>query len=333
MKKFKIIMILLILVWGFSTVSGKDKNKYGVYEYVVLNAEGTVLEISETLSASLTQAGWKALANFEAGVADECSYKVRVLAVNDSAYTASVMDANKKTGPFGVVDRIAVFEDEKGVHVSVLNPHSILRTILMDDHKYKTLAENHLQKLRTIIIENTEGTVSEKQYGQIRKKGHISKTMGVMAGGDFITKLEDKATLAEADLLAIAEKIKTGLSKKGEEWGFNLVYELNLPAYETIILGTTSAKMETKSYGIVGAGSDNSRDDFKCPGQASAPAYPVAVVITKEDSNVNVRVVNMMFRMKIYFEDAGKWAFMKNMGMPGSLMDEIEMQINSVLGQ
>jgi len=30
-----------------------------------------------------------------------------------------------------------------------------------------------------------------------------------------------------------------------------------------------------------------------------------------------------MYRMKMYFEDAGMWAFMKNMSMPGEIEDEI----------
>jgi len=332
MKKYIILTILFCLVFSISVLADKNE-KYGVYEYVVTNAEGNILEVSETLVNSFSQSGLKVLANYEAGIPENCSYKVRVLAVNDSSYSSAVLKANKKTGPFSIVDKIAVFEDEKGIHVSVLNPHSIIRTVLMDDQKYKSLAENHLQKLRKVISKNIKGIASDKQYGQIRKKGFISKTMGVMAGGDFITKLEDKAALKDADLSTIAEKVKSGLSEKGEEWGFSFAFELNLPEYQTIVLGTTSAKMETKSYEIVGAGSDDSRDDYKCPGQAHAPAYPLAVVITKENDTVYVRVVNMMFRMKIYFEDAGKWAFMKNMGMPGTLMNEIEEQINSGLNK
>ena len=35
--------------------------------------------------------------------------------------------------------------------------------------------------------------------------------------------------------------------------------------------------------------------------------------------------------MKMYFEDAGKWAFMKNMGMPGSIEDEVTEQIQAAL--
>jgi len=44
------------------------------------------------------------------------------------------------------------------------------------------------------------------------------------------------------------------------------------------------------------------------------------------------RLVDTMYRMKMYFEDAGKWAFMKNMGMPGSIHDEIAAQIKAGLG-
>jgi len=43
--------------------------------------------------------------------------------------------------------------------------------------------------------------------------------------------------------------------------------------------------------------------------------------------------VDAMFRMKMYFEDAGKWAFMKNMGMPGSLADEIRVKVRESLGE
>jgi hypothetical protein len=38
-----------------------------------------------------------------------------------------------------------------------------------------------------------------------------------------------------------------------------------------------------------------------------------------------------MYRMKMYFEDAGKWAFMKNMGMPGSIEEEIALQVRTGL--
>jgi hypothetical protein len=36
-----------------------------------------------------------------------------------------------------------------------------------------------------------------------------------------------------------------------------------------------------------------------------------------------------MFRMKMYFEDAGKMAFAKNMGMPGSIEEELKQKVRS----
>jgi hypothetical protein len=54
-------------------------------------------------------------------------------------------------------------------------------------------------------------------------------------------------------------------------------------------------------------------------------------VVARDAGGVRVRVVDTMFRMKMYFEDAGKWAFMKNMGMPGSVEDEIAAQVRAAL--
>ncbi len=38
-----------------------------------------------------------------------------------------------------------------------------------------------------------------------------------------------------------------------------------------------------------------------------------------------------MFRMKMFFEDAGKMKFARNMGMPGSIEDEIKDMIRAAL--
>jgi hypothetical protein len=70
---------------------------------------------------------------------------------------------------------------------------------------------------------------------------------------------------------------------------------------------------------------------LKCPGIAHAGAYPIEVVVAKDAGSVRVRVVDTMYRMKMFFEDAGKWAFMKNMGMPGSIQDEITAQVRPAL--
>ncbi|MBI4690683.1 MAG: hypothetical protein HY754_10540 [Nitrospirae bacterium] len=60
-------------------------------------------------------------------------------------------------------------------------------------------------------------------------------------------------------------------------------------------------------------------------------AFPIEVIVYREDGMVKVATLDEMYRMKVYFEDAGKWAFMKNMGMPGAIEKEItEMAVSKL---
>jgi len=304
---------------------------YGVYEYIIQKAEGSFTAISSQIENAVVKGGIKLIAQKDMGVPEDCGYKARVFVLYDSGYAAQIMQANPKTGAFAVTDRINLFQDEAGTHIAVVNPHSLNRTILMDDKKFETLSENHLQKLRALITGSVKGTESHKQYGEIRDEGYISRTMGVMAGGDFVGKIETMQTVKKATVKEVAEKLKKGLAAPGKEWGLHAVYALELPAVKTVVFGISGDKMEAKSYDIVGAGDDDARDDYQCAGLAHAAAYPFKLVLTQKNDNVNITYVTAMFRMKIFFEDAGKWAFMKNMTMPGSLSDELEKMVKASL--
>jgi hypothetical protein len=231
-----------------------------------------------------------------------------------------------------VVDRINVFEDEGGVHVAVLNAESVNRTVLMDDGAYAGLSRAHVEALRALVTGAVSGKASDREFGERRSRGYIGKTMGVMAGGPFAEKVKDEAVVGSGDWKAVAERVRQGLTRSGGKWGLHLAYELELPEQETVIFGSTGSPMDSKSFSIVGAGADDARGSFQCPGLAHAAAYPLEVVVTREGAAVKVRLVDTMYRMKMYFEDAGKWAFMKNMGMPGSIHDELAAQIKSGLG-
>ena len=326
------IPVILGLVIITQTNLGRaSEREYGVYEYVVRNAQGAYDQITADLRLAAEKAGWQVIAANDAGQMEDCPYKARVFVLYYPAYGKTIMEANGKTGPFAALDRINIFQDEDGCHVSVVNPHSITRTVLMDDDRYENLAEDHLQSLRTMILSAVKGEEGRKQYGEMREEGYIGKTMGVVAGGRFDDKVEDEFVIAAGDLQDVAEKVERALKRKGNEWGTQLVFTLPLPEFATVVFGTTGTPLDTKSFEIVGSGDDDARDDFKCPGLAHAGAYPIEVVVTKEGNDVKVRMVHAMFRMKMYFEDAGKWAFMKHMGMPGSIAGEITDHIRSEL--
>jgi len=299
----------------------------GVYQYVVHGARGSVDAVASAIAAAAPGAGFQALARVPVGSPAGCGYRAEVVALFHPDYGRQVLAANRRTGPFAVVDRVAVFEDEKGVHVSVTNPRSVLRTVLMDDHKHEALVESHLQALRGLVSGAAFGTPAGEDYGQRREKGYIGKTMGVMAGGAFGDKVADVSVVAGEDWKGVAERVRASLEKQGPKWGLHLAYALEIPEAETVVLGTTGTPMDSQSFQIVGAGADSSREGGKCPGLAHAGAYPIEVVVALDSGAVHVRLVESMYRMKMFFEDAGKWAFMKNMGMPGSIADEISAQI------
>lgn len=107
-------------------------------------------------------------------------------------------------------------------------------------------------------------------------------------------------------------------------WQLHGVYRLNLVDQGLVIFGVSGGAMEAKAFQIVGAGGDDARATFKCPGLAYAPAFPVEVVIVREGGHLKVEMIDAMFRMKMYFEDAGRMKFARNMRMPGSIADELK---------
>lgn len=326
-------MLKRLITWLFLSViiSGINAKEYGVYQFVLTRVQGDIATITAQLKNNAVTAGFTVLADYDIGVPEDCTYKGHLILLNDSSYTEQMMRANAQTAPYAIVDRINIFQDEDGTHIAVVNPHSINRTMLMDDQQYETLSEAHLKKIRTLIMQSTQGTPSRKEYGQFRDAGFISKTMGVMAGGKFAEKIEDLFIKKNASWRTIATQVMQALRTPGPEWGMHAVFKLELAGYNTAVIGVTGRAMEAKSFDIVGAGDDDDRDDFDCPGIADAGAYPFSLVIKQAGNDVKIQMVTSMYRMKIFFEDAGKWAFMKNMTMPGSLTDEMHAMIKKGL--
>lgn len=318
------ILTLALLLLFVGTADGQQ---HRVFEYVLRSVPESIDDVGAKLANAATEAGWQVLATTEAAAPEECGYRSSVIALYSPEYGQELMAGNPRTAPYALVDRINLFEDEEGLHVAVVNPLSITRTVLMDDAAYAQLAANHLESLRSLIGGTIEGDPSFEAYGQGRKRGYIGKTMGVMAGGKFVDKIQNKLVLPAGDFNVVAQKVKEGLSEPGDKWGLKLAYELRLADDNIVIFGSTGPAMESKSFSIVKAGSNKERKQLECPGLAHAGAYPIEVVVRSDGENVEVQFIDAMYRMKMYFEDAGKMAFMKNMGMPGSLADELTEQI------
>lgn len=302
-----------------------------VFELVTHLESGSLDAASARLREAAPAAGWTLLADFAPGAPGGCSYGGRVFILYNPSLAQPLFAINPITAPFATVDRIVLFEDEQGMHAGIANPRSIDRTVLMDDPRAEAPGAQRRQALHALVVQALGGREDTAGYGQERDQGLIGKTMGVMAGGKFAEKIQDLATVPNADWLAVTAKLKSAMAEPGKDWGLHAAFVLELPEQSLAIIGSTGRRLESRSFEIVGAGSASARKDLQCPGLAHAAAYPLEIVVRQDGSAVRVQAVDAMFRMKMFFEDAGKMAFMKNMGMPGAIADEMKAQVRAAL--
>lgn len=304
-----------------------------VYVVVADSVPLSVPAAATALAAVLSRQGWTVLANHAVGTdAARCHFAAHVVVAQHPARLAALM-SNGAQAAFAVPVRVGVFEDERGVHVSLVNPLSVERTIVAESG-LETSGRALVEELSAIAAAATHGRRVHRPFGQSRTRGLIGKTMGVMAGGAF-TKQVGTITTAPgataADVRRVADDIWRRLQQPaGGKWQLRGVYRLDLAEQGMVILGVTGAAMEAKAFGIVGAGGDDTRSKFSCPGVAYAAAFPLELVIRRDGGQVRVEAIDAMFRMKMYFEDAGQMKFARNMMMPGSIADELK---GIVLGQ
>ena len=326
-------MAIAFFALAFLAPLGIHAQTYGVFMKVADPVEGSVAEVSARVEEAVVKAGWNLLAAYDVGVdAEQCSYEARVVVVDWPEFTRVVMSQGNH-GAYAAPLRISVFEDELGVHVAAVNPLSMNRTIVAEEgmeEEWTRLART----FRATIRREAGLSPAGGEYGQFREKGRIGRTMGVMAGGPFVEKFKLIQTVeaGEGGAQAVAQSVFDALSgmEPGGDWGMRPAYVMSAGP-GVAVLGLTGDRMEAKSFSIVGKGSDKNRGDFACPGLDHAAAYPIEVVFTEEGGSVNIHMVDAMFRMKMFFEDAGKMSFARNMGMPGSIADEMKSLIESAL--
>ncbi len=312
--------------------AGGGKPEQGVFLRLAAYAPKSYESVVQNLRAALAAVGMTVLADYEAGVnRTRCGYHARVLVAHWPEYAGSVVRDGAR-GAFAAPVRLSVFEDEAGVKVVAVNPRSLNRTIVAEEGREGEWARLTGQ-LEAAVHARLPGTTTE--YGQVREQGRIGKTMGVMAGGPFEGKIKDVLTVpAGAEgVRGVARRLYEGLTRQAAagEWKLRPVFVQDLAPKEIVVLGVTGEPMEARSFDIVGAGAEAGRRVMACPGIDHAASYPLELVLVQEGQTVHIRTVDEMFRMKLYFEDAGMMAFARNMGMPGSIGGELRQKVAAAL--
>ncbi len=333
MRRSPLLLVLTILIFVAlaclrATPVAAQSTAQPVYLDLADSVVGSLDEITGELRTAFTGAGWDVLAAYSAGAEHrECGFGARVLVVHSPRY-AQVVLSHGPAAAFAVPLRLVIFQDEAGSHVAVANPLSVNRTIVAEQG-FDGESDSVLREISGIVSQAVHGTPGLRPYGQVRTRGYIGRTMGIMAGGPFLEKIETVAAVrgdSAEQLRRVADQVWRGVRQGGGHgrWQVAGVYRLDLVDQGVVIIGVSGAAMEERAFQIVGAGGDKSRRSFKCPGLAYGAAFPVEVVVMRDQGQIRVTLVDEMYRMKMYFEDAGKMKFALNMGMPGSIEQEIK---------
>lgn len=303
---------------------------YGVYLRLADGAAGSYATMVAAVPALAERAGMTVLASHEAATGG-CRFHATVFVLTSPAWTARVVAAGLRSS-FAAPVRLAVFEDESGTHLALANPQSLARTMVRED--FDGPATEVVAALEAAVRAGFPGTPVHVAYGQVREQGLIGKTMGIVAGGPFATKVEEadhvKGTAA-IGVAQVTEAVVRASARPTPRWGLVVAYQLPLPGGEGVLIGFTGEAMERKSFEIVAEGGDAGRADYVCAGIDHAPAYPLEVLVVREGGVIRVLLTDVMFRMKMYFEDAGTMKFAANMAMPGSIEDELRGRIEEGL--
>jgi uncharacterized protein (DUF302 family) len=304
--------------------SASFASEFGTYVKVIEKAKGSFDEVSNRVDSTLKSAGWEVLAAYNTGVPEGCSFRSRVIVFSSPAYAKSILSNGVKAA-FALPLRAGIYEDETGINVAVVNPASVNRTMIHET-KLDDLSLSTINSVVDVISKGVAGSTIKKQIGEMRSKGRV----GGMGGGDFLDKVEEVYVApddSDTTFRKVSENVKSGILGNKKNW--KLIFTLDLSAQSAVIFGVTEAKMEGRAFHI--AGEKRSSDSYKFPGIDHNSAFPIEVIVYKEGGKVRVAILDGMYRMKVYFEDAGKWAFMKNMGMPGQIEGEIVEMVKANL--
>ncbi len=311
-KRFLMVALVAVFVLSLSVQCFAAARTQGVYVQMLEGLKADARQSAPKVEAALKGAGFTILASYENGVPEGCRFKAETIVFTKDDYAAKIL-AKGPDKAFALPLRLSLYEDDKGLNVAMMNPVSVDRTIFQGD-SLDAAAQKVVDEVAAAL--KPIGAVQQRQAGEMRESGAITG----MGGGAFPEKIVPAATSLKSPS-EIADELEKGLSPSS---GWHVVYVYK-PSAAVAVVGIAKPKTEARAFGI--AGEKRVTNSNPCPGIDHAPSFPVELVIYKSGANNSVNILKEMWRMKLYFQDAGNWAFMKNMAMPGDIQSEIEKAV------
>jgi len=281
---------LLFIVAIFSLLIGTSyAANLKTFEFVgsVANkSHGAVVqEAKKTLSKNFTVIGTYSPSGMK---------NLSVIILKDKTYLNAV-DKAKRNAFFAIPLRVGVETKGNKSNISFLNPRYTIAAFSKKNNVKKAADKEKVKLLNDLkAISGISGTPKEYGYSSdddsLAEWNMMGKSLYTL---NKIGKFKDNKSAKAA--------VNAALKAKKNGWG--KVYEVNLP--NAIVIGITNTKYEKEAFQIGGVN--------------HITAFPIELVIKSSE----VIALPEMYRMSLYFMDAGMGAFMAHMSMPGSIDDSL----------
>jgi len=350
-------IIVIYILLSSITLFASD---HGIYFQVISNVKGDINKAGEDLKSKLKAAGFNILNYTDIATPDivrakkdeQCGFKAKLILLSSNEYTKMIAARGNKY-LVAAFFRVGLYETPEGIQIVIADPETINRIIFNDlwENGKKNDYEQVVSKtkeFKAILVKTIQyingGNKIEKMLEPIRSDKDLresSRDMFMMVGKMTFFNDEDQFPViytrkngeGRKGLDRLISEIQNNLrnfkpAKDDNDYRYvasadvmkwKIIGQVYSPDSTTVILGITRPQTEGLSFQI--AGSKRETNGNKCPGIDHLVAYPIEVLITQKDGQLKISTPREMFRMDMYFWDAGKMAFMNNMSMP-SVLDE-----------
>jgi len=352
MKKLLISLFILFLAVNLFPAD------HGIYLLTNKNVQKDFTTVSDAVVNAVKDAGFTVLAVRDISTPDRvreegediCGFKGRLILFTNDDYIKMLTSFGDKYLVASFL-KIGIYQTDKGININIADPETINRIIFndMDDEPYQKGVNQTLPFKKKIVDalhslnlgENVEEAMEPKR--ETDELRDADRDMFMMVGPmtyfddedqfPVVYKEEDvkdagRLSALKESMFKNIENFKPNEDDKDYRWTqdptvdlkWQIIGEVHSPDNKAIMFGLTRNRTESESFRIVG----DETETNKCPGLDHLTAYPVEVLLMINDDNeLTVQTPREMFRMDMYFWDAGMGAFMDHMQMPGMLDDSI----------
>lgn len=357
---FKKLLLLFAIIFSVTSFA----SEHGIYLRTHEAIKEDISIVETKLIETLTANGFDILYNSDVKTpdyirenkAEHCGFKAKLIVFSSKEFLNLITKGNNKYLIGGFL-RIGIYEDEKGVNVSIIDPETICRIIFNDlyendkEAEYKSIIGKVVKFKNELILKlhilklGKEVSIPMEPIRSDEDLAESSKDMFMMVGqmtffndsDQFPQIYSSNKSLAEVKALFAKNVANFKYSKDDAEYRWTpkpnedlkwkIVSEISSPDKKGILLGLTRSRTEAVSFNIAGAARENKAN--LCPGIDHVASYPIEVLLLEQDGKVNVYTQREMFRMDMYFWDAGMAAFMDHMSMPAILDKSLRRAILS----